>query len=436
MAILVFVRTAACQLTRRGYDAARGHWFPPVHGIGAMDAVQSLQQKLTSVLPHLSERQRRLVAAAEARSLGYGGIATVSQLSGLSRVTLHKALAELDEEPLPEGWSRKPGAGRKTVQDHDPKLLSALETLIDPVTRGDPMSPLRWTCKSTRQLARTLAAHGHPVSHTRVAQLLDDLGYSLQSNAKAIEGRQHADRDAQFQYISRTTARYLRREMPVISVDTKKKELVGNYRNAGRERQPQGRPEQVKVHDFIDPKLGKAIPYGVYDIARNQGWVNVGCDHDTATFATASIRRWWRSMGRRSYPEADQLLICADGGGSNGYRVRLWKVEIQHLADELGLEITVCHFPPGTSKWNKIEHRLFSYITMNWRGRPLVSHEVVVNLIAATKTETGLKVRARLDTGTYPTRVKVSAEELAQVVIRPHRFHGEWNYTIKPHETT
>jgi DNA-binding phage protein len=405
-------------------------------GSVAMDAVQALQQKLTAVLPHLNERQRRLVAAAEARSWGYGGIATVSQLSGLSRVTLHKALEELGEEPFPEGWSRKPGAGRKTVQDHDPKLLSALETLIDPVTRGDPMSPLRWTCKSTRQLARTLTAQGHPISHTRVAQLLDDLGYSLQSNAKAIEGRQHADRDAQFQYISRTTARYQRREMPVISVDTKKKELVGNYRNAGRERQPQGRPEQVKVHDFIDPKVGKAIPYGVYDIARNQGWVNVGCDHDTATFATESIRRWWRSMGRRSYPEADQLLICADGGGSNGYRVRLWKVEIQHLADELGLAITVCHFPPGTSKWNKIEHRLFSYITLNWRGRPLVSHEVVVNLIGATKTETGLKVRARLDTRTYPTRVKVSDEELAQVVIHPHKFHGEWNYTIKPHETT
>jgi hypothetical protein len=311
-----------------------------------------------------------------------------------------------------------------------------LETLIDPVTRGDPMSPLRWTCKSTRQLARTLAAQGHPVSHTRVAQLLDTLGYSLQSNAKAIEGRQHPDRDAQFQYISRLTGRSLRRKNPVISVDTKKKELVGNYRNAGRERQPKGQPERVKVHDFIDRKLGKAIPYGVYDLARNQGWVNVGCDHDTATFATESIRRWWRSMGRRSYPDADQLLICADGGGSNGYRVRLWKVEIQNLADELGLAITVCHFPPGTSKWNKIEHRLFSYITMNWRGRPLVSHEVVVKLIGATKTAAGLQVRAHLDTGTYPIRIKVTKEELAQVVLHPHKFHGEWNYTIKPHSTT
>jgi len=401
-----------------------------------MDAGLTLQHKLTAVLPHLNERQRRLVAAAEARSLGYGGIALVSQLSGLSRVTLHKGLAELDEEPLPQGWVRKAGGGRMTVQEHDPKLLSALETLLDPVTRGDPMSPLRWTCKSTRQLARTLSAQGHPVSHTRVGELLDDLGYSLQGNAKVIEGGQHADRDAQFQYISRTTKRYQRRKMPVISVDTKKKELVGNYRNAGRERQPKGRPEQVKVHDFIDPKVGKAIPYGVYDLARNEGWVNVGCDHDTATFATESIRRWWRSMGRRSYPEADQLLICADGGGSNGYRVRLWKVEIQQLADEFGLAITVCHFPPGTSKWNKIEHRLFSYITMNWRGRPLVSHEVVVNLIGATKTEAGLKVKARLDTGTYLTRVKVSAEELAQVVINPHKFHGEWNYTIKPHEAT
>jgi hypothetical protein len=401
-----------------------------------MNALPTLRQKLRAVLPHLNERQRRLVAAAEARSLGYGGIAAVARLSGLSRVTLHKALQELDEGPLPEGYCRNGGGGRQTVQAHDPNLLAALETLIDPVTRGDPMSPLRWTCKSTRQLARTLAAQGHPVSHTRVAQLLDTLGYSLQSNAKAIEGRQHPDRDAQFQYISRLTGRSLRRKNPVISVDTKKKELVGNYRNAGRERQPKGQPERVKVHDFIDRKLGKAIPYGVYDLARNQGWVNVGCDHDTATFATESIRRWWRSMGRRSYPDADQLLICADGGGSNGYRVRLWKVEIQNLADELGLAITVCHFPPGTSKWNKIEHRLFSYITMNWRGRPLVSHEVVVKLIGATKTAAGLQVRAHLETGTYPIRIKVTKEELAQVVLHPHKFHGEWNYTIKPHSTT
>jgi len=433
MPLFAYFCAAALQLTLIGYDAARGNRIPHANGIVAMDALQTLRQKLSSVLPHLDERQRRLVAAAEARSLGYGGIATVAELSGISRVTLHKALAELDEDPLPEGWIRKTGGGRKTVQHHDPKLIFALERLIDPVTRGDPMSPLRWTCKSTRQLARTLTEQEHPVSHTRVAQLLDDLGYSLQGNAKTIEGNQHADRNAQFEYINRTSAAALRRKTPVISVDTKKKELVGQYRNPGRERQPKGRPVPIQVHDFKDPKVGKAIPYGIYDIARNQGWVNVGCDHDTATFATESIRRWWRSMGRRGYPAADQLLICADGGGSNGYRVRLWKVELQQLADELGMEITVCHFPPGTSKWNKIEHRLFSHITMNWRGRPLMSHEVVVSLIGATKTETGLKVKARLDTGTYPLRVKVSDEELAQVDIQPHTFHGEWNYTIQPH---
>jgi hypothetical protein len=366
--------------------------------------------------------------------LGYGGIATVSQLSGISRVTLHKALAELDEDPLPEGWIRKSGGGRKTVQHHDPQLVAALETLVDPVTRGDPMSPLRWTCKSTRQLARTLTKQGHPVSHTRVAQLLDDHGYSLQGNAKTIEGKQHPDRDAQFQYINRTTAAALRRKTPVISVDTKKKELVGQYRNGGQERQPQGRPVCVRVHDFKERDVGKAIPYGIYDIARNEGWVNVGWDHDTATFAVESIRRWWRSMGRRCYPEADQLLICADGGGSNSSRGRLWKLEIQKLADELDMKITVCHFPPGTSKWNKIEHRLFSHITMNWRGRPLVSHEVVVNLIAATRTETGLKVKARLDPGVYPPGIKVSDKELEQVDIQRHSFHGNWNYTILPRQ--
>jgi hypothetical protein len=293
------------------------------------------------------------------------------------------------------------------------------------------MSPLRWTCKSTRQLARTLAAQGHAVSHSTVAELLRFLGYSLQANSKALEeGSSHPDRDDPFGYINRCVRRFMRLGRPVISVDTKKKELIGLYHNRGREFQPRGRPEKVLVHDFIDPGVGKAIPYGVYDMARNVGWVNVGCDHDTATFAVASIRRWWRAMGQRVYPTADRLLICADSGGSNGYRTRLWKVELQRFADDAGLEVTVCHLPPGTSKWNKIEHRLFSHISMNWRGKPLVSHEVVVNLIAATTTAKGLKVKARLDPRLYPTKVEVSKEAMRQVNLQPHSFHGEWNYTI------
>jgi hypothetical protein len=316
--------------------------------------------------------------------------------------------------------------------DGDPTLWDALERLIDPATRGDPMSPLRWTCKSTRELAKALQAQGHVLSAGVVADLLRDLDYSLQGAAKTMEGKQQADRDAQFQYISRLTKRHLRRKLPVISVDTKKKELVGPYKNGGREWQPKGEPEQVKVHDFVDKKLGKAIPYGVYDLARNEGWVSVGSDHDTASFAVETIRRWWHRMGHARYPHADQLLICADGGGSNGSRVRLWKVELQRLADELGLAIKVCHFPPGTSKWNKIEHRLFSFITMNWRGRPLVSHEVIVNLISSTKNSKGLKVRAQMDRGTYPTKIKVTDQAMDQVNLKPHTFHGEWNYTIAP----
>jgi hypothetical protein len=398
-----------------------------------MDALQQLEDKWDILMPHLNERQRRLLAAAEARVLGYGGISLVSQASGLSRATIHKGLKELDAPALPTRRIRRPGGGRKNVYQRDPSILSALEQLIDPVTRGDPRSPLRWTCKSTRQLAEALAPRGHVVTPPTVAALLRHLGYSLQANAKTLEGQQHPDRDAQFRHINRMTKSYLRRHFPAISVDAKKKELVGRYQNAGREWQPAEHPEVVQTHDFPDPKVAKAIPYGVYDLGRNQGWVSVGCDHDTSSFAVASIRRWWRAMGRRSYPKADRLLICADAGGSNGYRLRLWKVELQHLADATGLKITVCHFPPGTSKWNKVEHQLFSYITMNWRGRPLVSHEVIVNLIGRTTTRTGLKVKAELDPHHYPTKVKVSDEEMNQVRLKKHQFHGEWNYTIIPH---
>jgi hypothetical protein len=356
----------------------------------------------------------------------------VAKASGLSRATIHKALEELDAAPLADGRIRRAGAGRKRIVESDPTLLDALERLIDPSTRGDPMSPLRWTCKSTRNLAKALQGQGHVVSAGVVVDLLHELNYSLQGNAKTIEGNQHTDRDAQFRFISRLTKRQLRRKMPVISVDTKKKELVGPYKNGGQEWQPEGEPEKVKVHDFIDKKLGKAIPYGVYDLAQNEGWVSVGCDHDTASFAVETIRRWWRCMGQVCYPDADQLLICADGGGSNGSRVRLWKVELQRLADELGLAIQVCHFPPGTSKWNKIEHRLFSFITMNWRGQPLVSHEVIVNLIGSTKNGEGLKVQAQIDEGKYPTKIKVTDQEMKSLNLKRHKFHGEWNYTISP----
>lgn len=397
-----------------------------------MDALGELQTKWNSLMPHLDERQRRLLAAAEARVLGYGGVALVAKASGLSRTTVHKALEELEAEPLAAGRVRQPGAGRKRVQDKDPGLLSALEQLIDPTTRGDPMSPLRWTCKSTRQLALALTDQGHAVSHTVVSELLQELGYSLQANAKTVEGKQHPDRDAQFQYINRQTKGQLRRKNPAISVDAKKKELVGTYKGNGQEWQPKGQPEPVQTHDFPDRTVGKALPYGVYDMARNEGWVNVGNDHDTASFAVESIRRWWRCMGRKAYPEADCLLVCADAGGSNGYRPRLWKMELQHLADETRLKITVCHFPSGTSKWNKIEHRLFAHITMNWRGRPLVSHEVVVNLISATSTRSGLKVKAKLDTSAYPLKVKVTDEEFNSMNLKRHKFHGEWNYTISP----
>jgi len=385
----------------------------------------------TMLFPHLTERQRRLAAAADARALGYGGVSAVAEATGLSRATIHRGLLELHRRDLLPERSRRPGGGRKRIEEHDATILKDLRDWVDPSTRGDPMSPLRWTSKSTRQLAEALRRMGHAVSHRVVAEMLKALGYSLQANSKTIEeGSDHPDRDAQFKYINAQASAYMRQRLPVISVDAKKKELIGPYRQNGREYQPRGRPERVRVHDFLDEDLGKAIPYGVYDVARNVGWVNVGCDHDTAAFAVASIRRWWRGMGRRAYPRAGKLLICADGGGSNGYRTRLWKVELQTFANETGLAVTVCHYPRGTSKWNKIEHRLFSHISMNWRGKPLVSHEVVVNLIAATTTAKGLRVRAQLDRGRYPTRIEVTKADMEQVNLQPHTFHGEWNYTI------
>jgi transposase len=393
-----------------------------------------LLQKYATVLPHLNERQRRLVAAADAQMLGYGGIARVARASGLNRSTLHRGFKDLTEPALPAERVRQVGGGRKRVREQTPAIVQELEQLVDPLTRGDPQSPLRWTCKSTRQLARTLTAQGYVVSYRVVGELLRELGYSLQANAKTLEGASHPDRNAQFEYLNAQVQTYLAKRWPVISVDAKKKELVGQYHNGGRDWQPQGQPEKVNVHDFPDPHLGKAIPYGIYDVGRNLGWVNVGCDHDTASFAVESIRRWWTHMGRTLYKKAKPLLICAESGGSNGYRVRLWKVELQKLADILGVVVTVCHLPPGTSKWNKIEHRLFSHISLNWRGRPLVSHEVIVALIGATTTQTGLRVEAQLDRQTYPTRVEVSDEQLAQVRLCPHQFHGEWNYSILPRQ--
>jgi transposase len=388
------------------------------------------------VWPYLDERQRRLLLAAGARGLGRGGITAIAKATGTSRQTVHTALAELGDpggvDQLPAGRIRRPGGGRKPLTRTDPGLLAALDALVDPDTRGDPESPLRWTCKSTAQLARALTAQGHPVSDDTVGRLLKQQGYTLQRTRKTVEGAQHPDRDAQFGYLNEQAKGHLGDGQPVVSVDTKKKELVGNYANGGAEWQPSGQPVGVLVHDFPDKQLGKAIPYGVYDLGANTGWVSVGCDHDTASFAVASLRRWWQTMGKALYPAADRLLVCADAGGSNGYRVRLWKTELARFAAETGLQVTVCHYPPGTSKWNKIEHRLFSAISVNWRGRPLVSHEVVVELIAATTTRTGLTVHAELDPGAYPLGVKVSDQQLAAVPLAPHDFHGEWNYTITP----
>jgi hypothetical protein len=342
-----------------------------------------------------------------------------------------KELAEPAEADKDERI-RRPGGGRKKIEDTDPELVGLLESLVDPETRGDPMSPLRWTCKSTRQLSRALTDAGHPVSHKVVAELLKEQGYSLQANRKTLEGGDHPDRSDQFRYINTQAGTFLSQGLPVISVDTKKKELVGQYKNGGKEWMPSGSPESVNVYDFVNVEVGKAIPYGIYDISQNSGWVNVGSDHDTSAFAVESIRRWWNTMGSEIYSGSDKLLICADGGGSNGSRVRLWKLELQSFSDETGLEITVSHFPPGTSKWNKIEHRLFSHISMNWRGRPLISHEVVVDLISSTTTKNGLIVSAQLDSNTYPLKIKVTDEQMAQLNLHRHLFHGDWNYTVRP----
>ena len=396
-----------------------------------MEVTEEALAAMFAVLgPHLDERQRRLLAGAQARALGRGGIAAVARASGMSRSTVRIGTTEIDQGPEQTGRVRRPGAGRPKATERNPGLLAALDALVEPTARGDPMSPLRWTCKSTRKLADELTAQGHPVSARTVAELLVDMGYSLQATSKQTEGAQHPDRDGQFRYVNEQATAHLGAGQPVISVDTKKKEVLGNLANKGREWQPKGDPVRVDVHDFPDPKVGKAIPYGVYDLGADAGWVSVGDDHDTAAFAVATIRRWWDMVGSQAYPQATRLLITADAGGSNGYRSRLWKVELGKLAAETGLAVTVCHFPPGTSKWNRIEHRLFSQISMNWRGRPLVSHEVIVDLIGATTTRTGLKVRAELDRGAYPTGVKVSDAELATVPLTRHDWHGEWNYTI------
>jgi hypothetical protein len=397
---------------------------------------EGIRHAYEALLPEMDERMRRQWAAAEARRLGYGGVTAVSRAIGLSRTTIAAGLAELD---LP-AWRRsreamrvrRPGGGRHPLTESDPQLLGALESLIEPVTRGDPESPLRWTCKSTRRLAEELTRMGHPVGRETIATLLHEAGYSLQADCKTREGSCHPDRDAQFRYIDRMVRKRMRKEQPAVSVDTKKKELVGDFKNNGREWHLKGQPPQVRVHDFQDKTLGKVIPYGVYDILNDQGYVSVGTDHDTAQFAAHSIRTWWTQMGCRQFRQADELLITADGGGSNGSRCRLWKLCLQQLADELRIGLVVCHFPPGTSKWNKIEHRLFSFITQNWRGRPLDSRETVVNLIANTTTRTGLFVKAALDTNHYETAIKVSDAELARLRMSRHSFHGDWNYTIKP----
>jgi hypothetical protein len=391
---------------------------------------EALAAMFTVLSPHLDERQRRLLAGAQARALGRGGIAMVVRASGIARSTVRIGASEIDQGPEVTRRARRPGAGRPKATAHDPGLLAALDALVEPTARGDPESPLRWTCSSTRKLADELGAQGHRVSARTVAELLVGMDYSLQATSKQVEGAQHPDRDGQFRYLNEQAKDHLAAGQPVISVDTKKKEVVGNLANKGREWQPKGSPVRVDVHDFPDPAVGKAIPYGIYDLGADQGWVSVGDDHDTAAFAVATIRRWWQMVGSRAYPDAARLLVTADAGGSNGYRSRLWKVELGKLAAETGLAVTVCHFPPGTSKWNRIEHRLFSQISMNWRGRPLVSHEVVVDLIGATTTRTGLKVRAELDRGSYPTGVKVTDAELGAVPLGRHAWHGEWNYTI------
>ena len=392
-----------------------------------------LRERQSAMLPQLDERQRRLFAAAEAKAAGYGGIAAVSRVTHIAASTIGRGLRDLEAAvvPLP-GRVRRPGGGRKSLSVTDPRLLDDLNRLVEPSARGDPMSPLRWTCKSLRRLSAELKELGHQISHTVVGELLKKEDYSLQANRKTHEGADNPDRDAQFHFINDAVETALADGQPVISVDTKKKELVGDFKNAGREWRPQGKPEEVRVHDFLIKELGRAVPYGVYDLAANTGWVSVGINNDTAAFAVQTIRRWWQDIGRVRYPKAKRLLITADGGGSNGSRVRLWKRELQRLADELGISIEVHHLPPGTSKWNKIEHRLFSFITQNWRAKPLVSYRAIVELIAATTTQTGLKVRCELDSNSYNNGIVVSDAEMAALNIKRADFHGEWNYSIAP----
>ena len=398
-----------------------------------MAEVEAIRRRFELLAQHLDERTRRLLVASEALAIGRGGASTVARATGVSRRAIGEGIKELTDGP-PAGAVRirRPGGGRKRATDTDPTLHQDLERLVEPVTRGDPESPLRWTCKSVRKLAEELRRIGHQVSHQLVAELLHELEYSLQANRKVLEGSQHPDRNAQFEYLNDQVQQQVTAGQPAISVDAKKKELVGPFKNGGRELRPKGQPEPVRVHDFVDKELGRATPYGVYDLARNQGWVTVGMDHDTAEFAVASIQQWWQTLGQAAYPEATSLLITADGGGSNGSRLRLWKLELQRFADESGLELHVCHLPPGTSKWNKIEHRLFSHITQNWRGKPLVSYAAIVSLIAATKTRNGLTVRCELDDRTYPTGRKVTDAELASLNLDRDEFHGEWNYRIRP----
>jgi len=399
----------------------------------------SIDQKIEKVLPFLNEKQQRVYLASEAEYIGFGGVTAISKASGVSRPTIILGKKEINEPVVDVEFSneriRRKGGGRKKLLEKEPSVLLALDKLVDPVTRGDPMSPLRWTCKSTRQLADALKRKGFNVSHVSIADMLKKMGYSLQANAKVIEGGDHPDRDKQFHYINKLSKKFLSGKFPVISVDTKKKELVGNYKNAGCEWELSGQPVAVNVYDFQDKTVGKAIPYGIYDIGKNEGFVNVGTSYDTSSFAVESIRRWWIEMGQQEYQRARQLLITADGGGSNGYRRKLWKIELQNFCNEFNLEITVCHLPPGTSKWNKIEHRLFSFITMNWRGKPLTSFETIVDLIGATTTTKGLKVKSMLDENEYEKGIVVEDDELKSVMIFPHKFHGEWNYTIKPSAT-
>jgi hypothetical protein len=393
--------------------------------------IEGIRARFAELSAHLDERGRRLLAASEARAAGYGGIAAVSRATGLAASTIGRGLNDLSDE-LPPGRVRRHGGGGKTAVERDPGLLPALLSLVEPGARGDPMSPLRWTCKSLRRLAAELTARGHRVSRTVVGELLAQEKFSLQANRKTREGSEHPDRDAQFAHLNASVTAALTERQPVISVDTKKKELVGDFKNAGREWRPQGSPEEVRVHDFLLPELGRAVPYGLYDLAANAGWVSVGMNHDTAAFAVQTIRRWWQQIGQVRYPVAQRLVITADGGGSNGWRLRLWKHELQRLADEIGLGIEVHHLPPGTSKWNAIEHRLFSFISMNWRARPLVSYRVIVDLISATTTTTGLTVHCELDETLYPRGIAVSDEQMGSLNITRHDFHGEWNYTIHP----